>query len=43
MAQNLSRREEQRGTRAVMMWGAIVAAAIFVVLFAVFLLPVLFG
>jgi len=40
---HLSRKEEQRGTRSMMMWGAIVAAIIFVALFVLFLGPFALG
>jgi hypothetical protein len=38
MPRDLSRKEEQRGTRNVMMWGVIIAAAILVALLAIFIL-----
>ncbi|MBZ9774977.1 hypothetical protein [Mesorhizobium sp. CO1-1-8] len=38
MADNLSRREEQRGTRRLMAWGVAVVAVIFVGLMAFFVL-----
>lgn len=35
---DLSRSEEQRGTRKIMMWGVGIAAVIFVALFIIFFL-----
>ena len=38
MAKDLPREEEQRGTRRVFMWGAVIAAAFFVALMIIFIL-----
>ncbi|MER9654990.1 hypothetical protein NKJ26_15945 [Mesorhizobium sp. M0152] len=38
MAQHLSRDEEQRGTRNVLLWGVVIAALLFVALLAIFVL-----
>ncbi|MGI6852401.1 hypothetical protein [Mesorhizobium sp. 1B3] len=38
MPEDLSRKEEQSGTRKIMMWGVAAAAVIFVVLFLIFVL-----
>jgi predicted nucleic acid-binding Zn ribbon protein len=40
MPLDLSRNEERRGTRKVMMWGVAIAALIFVALFVIFFLGV---
>jgi hypothetical protein len=39
MPNNISRREEQRGTRRVMMWGTAIALVVFVALLAFMLWP----
>lgn len=39
MPNNISRHEEQRGTRNVLMWGAVAALVIFVVLLAFIFWP----
>jgi hypothetical protein len=38
VAEDLSRKEEQRGTRKILMWGAMIVALLFVPLLAVFVL-----
>ncbi|WP_292185796.1 hypothetical protein [Mesorhizobium sp.] len=38
MAKDLSREEEQRGTRNVLMWGAVIIAVLFIALMAIFVL-----
>ncbi|WP_352808934.1 hypothetical protein [Mesorhizobium sp. M0293] len=38
MAENLSRDDERRGTRRVLMWGVVIATVLFVVLLALFVL-----
>jgi hypothetical protein len=38
MAKDLPREEDQRGTRRVFMWGAVIAAAFFVALMIIFIL-----